>query len=413
MDPVHFLERFGMALLLGLLVGLQREFAGRQIAGIRTFALISLFGAACGALVQDVGGWVVAAGLLGVATIAVVRSLARKEATEADTGGATQMAMLLMFLVGVLLMLGPLALGVGLGATVAALLHLKTALHSAVKRLREGEVRAIMQFAVVSAVILPALPDQAYGPYGVLNPRHIWLMVVLIVGISVAGFLTLRFLGDRVGVVVGGILGGVISSTATTVSYARRTASDPKAAPIAVCIILIAAAVSYVRVLVEIAAVAPGSLRYAAAPFGALILATVALAAVAWLRRGDSKDGVPEQKNPSELGAALIFAAVYTAVLFAVAAVKDMLGDQALYAVAAVSGVVAMDAITLSMSRMAAEGQIESSESWRYIMIAAASNMAFKTVFAAVVGSRALGIRLAATLGATIAVAVGMALLWP
>lgn len=413
MDPIHFLERFGMALLLGLLVGLQREFTGRHIAGIRTFALVTVFGAACGALVMDVGGWVVAAGLLSVAAVSVVRSVIRHEATESDTGAVTQVGMLLMFIVGVLLILGPLTLGVTVGAGVAALLHMKAPLHGAVKRLTQEEVRAIMQFAVVSAVILPALPDKAYGPYDVLNPRHIWLMVTLIVGISLAGYLTLRFLGDRVGVVVGGILGGVVSSTATTMSYARRTAEAPSSAAIAVCVILIAAAVSYVRALVEIAAVGPSMLRYAAAPFGVLIVATVALAAFAWIRRQDGDEAIPPSKNPGELGAALTFALVYAAVLFVVAAVRDWLGGDALYAVAALSGAVDMDAITLSISRMVSQGQIEPTQGWRFVMIATASNMAFKTVFASVVGAKALGLRLAPLFGLTILAAVGMALLWP
>lgn len=413
MDPVHFLERFGIALLLGLLVGLQREFAGRQIAGIRTFALITVFGAACGALVMDVGGWIVGAGLLGVAAIAVMRSLIRREATESDTGAVTQVAMLMMFVVGVLLLLGPLSLGVALGGGVAVLLHLKAPLHGAVDRLREGEVRAIMQFVVVSAVILPALPDKAFGPYDVLNPRHIWLMVALIVGISLVGYLTLRFLGDRVGVVVGGLLGGLVSSTATTVSYARRTVSDAGVVPVALCVILIAAGVSYVRVLVEIAAVAPGMLRYAAAPFGALIVLTAALAVVAWLRRGEQNNGGLDPKNPGELGAALIFAAVYAGVLLLVAAVRDWLGEDALYAVAVISGGVDMDAITLSIARMTSQGQIDPSQAWRYIMVATASNMAFKTVFVAAVGARALGVRVGIAFGVTIVAAVGMALLWP
>lgn len=413
MDPVHFLERFGVALLLGLLVGLQREFSGRQIAGIRTFALITVFGAACGALVQDVGGWVVGAGLLGVAAVAVMRSLIRRDAAESDTGAVTQMAMMLMFIVGVLLLLGPLSLGVALGGGVAALLHMKAPLHGAVQRLNETELRAIMQFVVVSAVILPALPDESFGPYNVLNPRHIWLMVALIVGISLVGYLTLRFLGDRVGIVVGGLLGGLVSSTATTISYARRSVSDAGAVPVALCVILIAAAVSYMRVLVEIAAVAPEMLRHAAPPFGVLIVLTFAMAAAAWLKRGERSNGAPQPKNPSELGAAIVFAGVYALVLLLVAAVRDWLGNDALYAVAAISGGVDMDAITLSISRLTSQGSLEPQSAWRYIMVATASNMAFKTIFVLAVGARALGVRVGIAFGVTIVAAVAMSLLWP
>ncbi|MBL0921781.1 MAG: DUF4010 domain-containing protein [Phycisphaerales bacterium] len=203
------------------------------------------------------------------------------------------------------------------------------------------------------------------------------------------------------------------ANRAAPASYARRTAEAPSSAAIAVCVILIAAAVSYVRALVEIAAVGPSMLRYAAAPFGVLIVATVALAAFAWIRRQDGAEAIPPSKNPGELGAALTFALVYAAVLFVVAAVRDWLGGDALYAVAALSGAVDMDAITLSISRMVSQGQIEPTEGWRFVMIATASNMAFKTVFASVVGAKALGLRLAPLFGLTILAAVGMALLWP
>ncbi len=413
MEPGFLFNRIGIALLLGLLVGFQREHAGRQIAGVRSFALITVLGAVAAALSHELGPWIVAAGFLGVATLAVLRSLARREAAAADTGAATQAAMLLMYAVGAMLILGSAPVAVAIGGGTAVLLQLKPTLHGAVKKLSEADMRAIMQFALVSAVILPVLPDEEYGPYNVLNPRHIWLMVVLIVGISIAGYLTFRFLGDRVGVLLGGILGGVISSTATTVSYARRTANAPGAVAAAVAVVMIATAVSYIRVLVEVSAVAPTFFKHAVGPIAALGVLTAALGLLFWWRKRDGAEGVPEPKNPSELKAALVFAAVYSLVLLLVAAVRDRLGEEALYIVALISGGVDMDAITLSVSRMVADERLDGQTAWRYLLVAASSNMLFKTAFAFAVGARQLGMWMAALFGICTAAAVLMILFWP
>jgi uncharacterized membrane protein (DUF4010 family) len=348
-----------------------------------------------------------------VVTLAVLRSIARHEAAEEDTGAATQAALILMYVVGAMLVLGSAPVAVAVGGGVAVLLQLKQPLHGAVRRLSAADMRALMQFALVSAVILPVLPDEAFGPYNVLNPRHIWLMVVLIVGISIAGYLAFRFLGDRIGVLAGGLLGGLISSTATTVSFARRTAASPDAVGVAAAVIMIATAVSYVRIIIEIAAVAPGPfVAQAGAPIGALAALTAALGLLFWWKRRDGATA-PEPSNPSELKAALIFAAIYAGVLLLVAAVRERFGEGALYAVALVSGAVDLDAITLSVSGMVKSERLEGHQAWRYIMAAATSNMAFKTIACAILGARRLALWLGALFGVCAVASVAMILFWP
>ena len=156
---------------------------------------------------------------------------------------------------------------------MAVLLHFKAELHGAVKRLGDGELRAVMQFVLLALVVLPVLPDATFGPYAVFNPREMWLMAVLIVGLSLCGYIALKFFGERAGIVAGGLLGGLISSTATTVSWSRLTRGRPEAARAAALVIVIASTIVYGRVLAEIAAVSRPFLPVAAPPILALAAA--------------------------------------------------------------------------------------------------------------------------------------------
>src|SRR5581483_6957399 len=188
MELALVFEKLGVALGLGLLVGLQRERVQSQLAGIRTFALITVLGALSALVGQALGGWVVGLGGAAVSALVVARNLAQPQAKEAAAGLTTEIAALLMYAVGAYLVVGPTSAGIALGGGVALLLHLKEPLHAFVARIGEADIKAIMQFVLLALVIWPVLPDQDYGPYGALNPHDIWLMVVLIVGISLAGY---------------------------------------------------------------------------------------------------------------------------------------------------------------------------------------------------------------------------------
>jgi uncharacterized membrane protein (DUF4010 family) len=227
MELGFLFQQLGIALGLGLLVGLQRESVASRLAGLRTFSLVTLFGSICALLATMFGGWVIAAGLIGLAGLILAGKYSDAQAGTPDPGLTTEVAILLMFGVGAYLIVGHRTVAIAIGGGAAVLLHFKGQLHGAVERLSDKDIRAIMQFALISLVILPVLPNQAYGPYAVLNPRNIWWMVVLIVGISLSGYIVYKFFGEKVGLLIGGVLGGLISSTATTVSYSRRTAHDP------------------------------------------------------------------------------------------------------------------------------------------------------------------------------------------
>jgi uncharacterized membrane protein (DUF4010 family) len=402
-------QRLAIALGLGLIVGLQRERTGQPLAGFRTFPLITLFGALTGLLSVEHGGWVLAGGLLCVATLMAVGSLSRDE----KSGITTEAAILVMFAVGALTMTGETGIAAIVGGTVAVLLHLKPQMHSVARRLEDPDFKAIMQFVLITLVILPILPNQTFGPYKVLNPHKIWLMVVLIVGISIAGYIAYRFFGQRVGTLAGGILGGLISSTATTVSYARRTKETPEASATAALVIMAASAIVFVRVFIIIAAVAPEFLGAAAGPIGTVFAVMGAVALVYWKVTEKEASELPRQANPSELKAALIFAALYAMVLLAAAAAKQRFGNQGLFVVSILSGLTDMDAITLSLSEMVQRKQISSGLGWRLVLSAALSNLVFKAGAVAFLGSGKLFRRILVLFGISLTAGVVLIFLWP
>jgi len=262
-------------------------------------------------------------------------------------------------------------------------------------------------------VILPVLPDRNFGPFAVLNLHRTWLMVVLIVGLSLGGYIAYKFLGAGAGVLLGGILGGAVSSTATTVSYARRSKSLPESSGLAAAVILIASTVVWVRVLLEIGVVAPRFLPWAIGPFGVLLAVTIGISGFAFLRQRESTPELPPQENPSEMKAALLFAALYVVVTLAATWAQQAWGGRGLFAVALIAGLTDVDAITLSTSQLVSSARIGADEGWRIVMTAVLSNTLFKLGAVALMGSRRLLALVAAASAAVIAAGVATILFWP
>jgi uncharacterized membrane protein (DUF4010 family) len=402
-----------IALGIGLLVGLQKERTESPLAGLRTFALASLLGAVAALLSQQMGSWIIVAGLLVIATLMVTGNVMLMRRGDIDPGQTTEVAIVLTFLVGALVVVGPREVAIVLGATMAMLLHLRDELKGWVKRLSDRDVRAVMQFAVISLIILPVLPDQTYGPYDVLNPRQIWWMVVLIVGINLAGYAAFRLMGQRAGTALAGVLGGTISSTATTMSYARLAKASPSHTKTAVVIVWIASGIVFVRILIEIGAVAPAFLPTAAGPVSVMIIVFVVAAVAIWKSSTAPAESPLDPGNPSELKPALLFGTLYAAVLFVVAAAQDMLGNVGLFAAAALSGLTDIDAITLSTSRLVATGVVDQATGWRLILVGAMSNMLFKLGLAASLGTQKMAKRLAVLFSLAIAVGAALIVVWP
>ncbi|MDO6390146.1 MgtC/SapB family protein [Pontibacter sp. BT731] len=399
-----------ISLGLGLLVGLQRQHDNAQIAGIRTFPIITLFGTLTALMAREMGGWVVAAGLLATASLVVTANLMKKKEPSPDVGQTTEAALLLMFAVGAYLVFGSKTVAVALGATVAVLLHLKETLHHMVARIGQQDLTAIMQFVVISFVILPILPNEAFGPYEVLNPYNIWLMVVLIVGIGLLGYFVYKIFGNKAGTFLGGVLGGLISSTATTVSYARRAKESKGSSQLAAIVIFIASTVAFFRILTEILIVAPGVMPQVAPPLLVVVGLMVVTGLIAYFTNKEEGNHMPEQENPAQLKAALVFGAIYGLVILATAAAEDYLGDSGLYIVAIISGLTDVDAITLSTSRLMSMGNLSPDSGWRIILVAALSNVAFKGALAGFLGNSKLFAKISLLFG--IVLLGGLLVLW-
>lgn len=412
MDANPFVQ-LGISMLLGLLVGLQRQRTEASVGGIRTFPLIAAFGTLCGLLAIEHGGWVIAAGLIALAALLVVSNFMLAKGGDIDAGQTTEVAALLLYGIGAYVVFGALAVAVALGGAIAVLLHYKDMLHAFAARIGERDVTAIMQFVLITLVILPVLPNQAYGPYAVLNPFQVWLMVVLIVGISLIGYVAYKFFGARDGAVLGGVIGGLVSSTATTVSFARRTAAAPASAGLAALVIMIASGSVFARVIAEVGVVAPGHFRQIVPPLAAMLVVSIVIAIFLYFHTRDHHATMPEHGNPADLRTAMIFGGMYALIVFLVAATKAEFGEQGLYVVAVLSGLTDMDAITLSTSQLVNQGRLETGTAWRMILVASLANLGFKGALVAMLGNRELFRDIAVAFGAAIAAGSVLLWLWP
>ncbi len=406
-------QRLVVALGLGLLVGFQREWTAPHVAGIRTFALITLLGAVLALLQDEVGAWLIVAGLVAVAAMLVVGYVIKFSGARDEPGLTTQLAAVVMYTAGVSVGLGRIDLGVILGGSTAVLLHWKAPIHTFVQRMGESDVRAIIQLVLIALVILPVLPNESYDRYGVVNPFEIWLMVVLIVGISLGGYIAYKFLGARAGTLLSGLLGGMISSTATTVGYARRSRQAPAASRMAAVVIVVASTVVFLRVAVEVAVVAPEILGDILPPLAAMMFLMVLISAGLYFTSRQEMDRGHLDEQPSELMAAIVFGLLYAAVLFSVAAVKEHFGDEALYVVAALSGLTDMDAITLSTAQLIKTGTLATETGWRMMLVGALANLVFKAGAVALLGHRQLLGRIATAFGLALAGGVLILIYWP
>jgi uncharacterized membrane protein (DUF4010 family) len=332
---------------------------------------------------------------------------------DQGVGQTTEAAALLMYALGAYLAVGNATPAIVVGGVVAVLLQFKQPLHRFVEQIGEPDIRAMMQFVLIALVILPVLPDQTYGPYAVFNPREIWRVVVLIVGIGLVGYVAYKLFGQKAGTLLGGVLGGLISSTATSVSYARRAKSAPDAASLAAVVIMIASTIAFARVIVEVAVVAPGMLGQVVPPLAAMFVLMALISAGTYFLSRGARDELPEQENPAELKSALIFGAIYAVVIFAVAAAQDYFGTGGLYLVAVLSGLTDLDAITLSTARLAAQNRIEISTSWRLILLAGLANLVFKGAIVALLGPPQLMWRIAAVFGSVVVGGLLIFWLWP
>lgn len=377
-----------VALAIGLLIGLEREWRkqgdtgeGEGRIGIRTFGFIGLFGGLASTLQGKLGPWLAPAALLALAVLLVAN---RRADSKGRLAGLTEdmttlVAALTTALLGMLAALGAIELAVAVAVVVVTLLYLKPTLHGLVGKLTETELKATVRFLVISLVVLPILPNQEYGPYGAFNPRDTWFLVVMISALSFIGYFAIRYLGAALGCIATGLFGGMVSSTATTITFAKLAGDQPAQGQMLATGVVIANAVMAVRIVVVTAVLAPSLAMSLALPMGLFVATALVMVVVMWHTGQNSKVGGETLgiDNPFELRQAIKFAVLLSVIQLAEKFLSDQFGTSGLLILAGIAGLADVDAITISVSRDAA-GSESMGPLIAAILIAAASNTLVK-----------------------------------
>lgn len=386
--------RFAAALLIGALIGIEREFVQqrsgeRDFAGIRTFSLMALLGAVSAYFSQQNSPSIFIAAYIGLALLVLVSHVGNVY-REDEEGITTEVVALIVPLLGAMVIWEEVALAAAIGVITSLMLALKPWLHDLARRMSEEDLKATLEFSVITAVVLPLLPNQEFGPYGVINFFQIWLLVVFVSAIGFFGYILIKILGAEQGVGLTGVLGGLVSSTATTASLAGRSKENPRFSSILVRGIILASCVMFPRILIEVAVVYPPLLRIVSLPIGVMLIASLGIVLYLWRRRRageqESREKV-EVSNPLRLSTAISFGLAFAVMIIVVRAANEYFGDAGVYVASALSGLTDVDAITLSASELASYGQIQPHVAATSIILATLVNTAAKAGMAWVLGA--------------------------
>ncbi|EKD98536.1 MAG: hypothetical protein ACD_23C00383G0003, partial [uncultured bacterium] len=386
------------ALAVGLVIGLERGWHDRElpeggrVAGLRTFALTGLLGGVLGHLQPDFGAWPLLGALLGLALLLTV-SYARNAKLSGNLSATTPVAMLLTLVLGAFAAHGNITLALSAAVVGAVLLDLKPTLHGWLRLIDHRELTASLQLLVLSTVILPYLPNTGLGPYAALNPYQLWWAVILIAGLSLTGHFAMRITGAQRGVLWTGILGGLASSTATTLALARYAREQPSLTGAAVAGTLASCGVMFFRMVVLLGVIQPALLS----TFGsALVVTGVALLCIAlWQWRKMDRtlvgEGAVGAMAPFDLGTALGFGVLLAVMSVLVPAAKQWLDTSGLYALSAVSGLADVDAILISLARLHGAGGLSTVATVTALGLATLANMVAKVGIAWTTGGAQVG----------------------
>ena len=386
------------ALAVGVLIGLEREqvrepVSGASFAGVRTYPIFALIGAVS-MLMLPASPWIPLVALLGVIALVAIYYAAE---VGKDRGVTTEASVIATFLLGALAasrviepMADRLLLVVALGVTLTFLLSSKELLHGVAGKVSRDDFYATVKFLIAATIILPLLPRRDLGPLDAINPFNVGLMVVLIAGLSFAGYVAMRLLGRGRGLFVSAAAGGLVSSTAVTIAFANRTKDDPSLAPAAAGAIAIASTIMLIRVAVLVALINIDLLPHVAIPIGAGAAGAVVGGVLVYRKTEGAAPAEVAVKNPFELGNAIRFGIVFAIILLVTKAAKQYFGDSGLYVASLLAGSTDVDAVTLSTAKQAG---LELDAATIAIVIATLSNTLVKSSLAFGIGGRQLGKR--------------------
>ncbi|MBL8730650.1 MAG: MgtC/SapB family protein [Planctomycetes bacterium] len=404
-------QDFGTALLLGGLLGIEREKrntrSGFGHAGLRSFILLSQVGALGGFLSQEFASpWILAAALVAATAMVLAGYFVTARQHPDSTGLTTELAAIVTCLLGALVVTGHRELGIGLGVVTAAVLAYKKPLHDMVGQLGWEDVLAGLRLLLATFIVLPLLPNEAVDPWGAINPYKLWLLVLLISGLSLVGYVVTRWLGPGRGIAVTAAAGGLASSTAVTLTFVKQS-HEPLVAPRQLAGgILLAWAVMFGRVVVAASVVAPAMFGALIVPFGAMLLTSAAGATTCLLlnRRAATAAGDVEIKNPFSLWAASKFALLFAVVQLLLVLGQQSLPQSGIYTIAALAGLTDVDAITLSMAQQVRGSDVDLHVAVVAIVIATVANTLVKAGMAVFLGK---GLGRPVLLGTAAILAVG------
>ncbi len=363
-DPIvlDLLQRLGVALAIGFLVGVERGWRhrdaadGSRAAGLRTHALIGLFGGLAALLRPLAGEWSFAA-LTICFSAAFVAFKLRESDADKDISVTGTIAGLMVFALGAYAVLGDMRIAAAAGVAITILLAFKQALHVWLDRLTWPEIRSALMILAATAIALPLLPDQAIDPWGAINPRTLWLLTILVAGASFAAYVAVRALGQRAGLMIGAAGGALVSSTLVTAELGRRARAGETSPRAAAAAANLAATVSVARVGVLACVFAPPLLAPLWAPLLAAGGAFLALSAAASRGQTSSASGGSDGlKSPFELWSVLKFAALLGAITVAGQFIAAVAGESGLLAFAAAAGLADVDAAAVASSGLVNAG---------------------------------------------------------
>lgn len=416
LPDLDLFSRLAVALAIGLMVGMERGWKARAVhdhgraAGLRTFGLSGLMGGICGVLSIQVGAQIV--GIAFLAFSVAFGSFTWLEAkTKGNLSATTLIAGMLTFLLGAMAAVGDVTVAIAAAVSMTVLLALRAPLHTWLATITRQEIRAGLILVVMSFLLLPLLPNRAIDPWGAVNLYEVWLLAIMMALISFTGYVAVRMFGDLLGIIVTAAAGGLASSTATTLTFARLGREEPGSVNLLTGGILISGAVMALRVGVIASALNPNLLGPLAMTLGSATITLGALAVFFVFGMGGVSADQAKPKltiaNPLVVGTSIKLSAFIIAVMLAAELVQQAWGNTGVLAVAALSGIADVDAITLSMARMDTTEQLAT----QAILLAVAVNTASKAGMAAWVGGIAVGLRVGVASAIAI-LAAGSAYFW-
>jgi uncharacterized membrane protein (DUF4010 family) len=423
MDIADLFWRFGVALGIGLLIGLERGWRGRdeepgqRTAGIRTFGLTGVLGGAFGALAEILGGPASAGGAillgLGFAAYSAVFAMFCRDENRADGtfSVTTTVAGMATFVLAAYALLGEIRVAAAVAVATAVLLAMREPLHGWLQHITGAELRAALVLLTMTVIALPLIPDESIGPYGGFNPREVWLIAIVLAGVSFVGYIAVKQFGPRHGMLIGSAAGGLASSTAVTVANARHAAAGEGSPLVLAGGVAAATTISFLRVAAIVVVLRPALLPSIAPPLvaAAVTAATFAVVMIYWRRGDDRTEQVLDIRNPFSFWPVVGFAVLLGAVIMMARAVAEWFGSSGVIGGAILVGFADVDSVTVSTVRLV-PSPLSAFDATAAILAAVASNTLSKIAIGAAIGSGRFAWQIAVM--AALCIGVGAATLW-